>query len=293
MFLSFNNQLKNEIMDKYTSTLENTILHDILKIERMECGTLQKSKLIVSRLEEAYEDLKHFISGYSFLNEAEEIQFFKETKPRFFSLLIYYSKVYNIELRMPAGSTDDKRCHLVHIQESIRNFFDMNIELYGYYRSGSTHLDHLYFLRGKRNTRLLIDSLNFERDSCFSSCCDHRIAGILANERLEIYLNTRLAGLTHEESNNESIYGTRSNEKWTDTKNALGEIIYGIDTLASVNHGKIDIIVLAGIFGKIFNVDMGNIYQIYIELKGKKDRTEYLNRMIKALLKRMDDDDNK
>lgn len=280
-------------MDKYTSTLENTILHDILKIERMECGTLQKSKLIVSRLEEAYEDLKHFISGYSFLNEAEEIQFFKETKPRFFSLLIYYSKVYNIELRMPAGSTDDKRCHLVHIQESIRIFFDMNIELYGYYRSGSTHLDHLYFLRGKRNTRLLIDSLNFERDSCFSTCCDHRIAGILANERLEIYLNTRLAGLTHEESNNESIYGTRSNEKWTDTKNALGEIIYGIDTLASINHGKIDIIVLAGIFGKIFNVDMGNIYQIYIELKGKKDRTEYLNRMIKALLKRMDDDDNK
>lgn len=99
--------------------------------------------------------------------------------------------------------------------------------------------------------------------------------------------------MAQEESNNESIHGTRSNEKWTDTKNALGEIIYGIDTLASVNHGKIDIIVLAGIFGKMFNVDMSNIYQMYIELKGKKNRTEYLNRMIKALLKRMDDDDNK
>jgi len=293
MFLSFNNQLKNEIMEKYTSTMENTILHDILEIEGMECGMLQKSKLIVSRLEETYEALKHFISGYSFLNEAEEIRFFKEVKPRFFSLLIYYSKVYNIELRMPAGSTEDKRSHLVHIQERIRFFFDTNIELYGYYRSGSNHLDHLYFLRGKRNIRLSIDSLNFERDSCFSTCCDHRIAGILANEKLEIYLNTRLAGLAQEESNDESIHGTRSNEKWTDTKNALGEIIYGIDTLASVNHGKIDIIVLAGIFGRMFNVDMSNIYQMYIELKGKKNRTEYLNRMIKALLKRMDDDDNK
>lgn len=145
--------------------MEKTILHDILEIERIECGILQKSKLIVSRLEETYEDLKHFISGYSFLNEAEEIRFFKEIKPQFFSLLIYYSKVYNIELRMPAGSTEDKRSHLVHIQERIRFFFDTNIELYGYYRSGSNHLDHLYFLRGKRNTRLPIDSLNFERDS--------------------------------------------------------------------------------------------------------------------------------
>ncbi len=122
-------------------------------------------------------------STVSFPGEAEEIRFFKEIKPRFFSLLIYYSNVYNIEMRMPVGSTDDKRNHLVRTQEKIRNFFDMNLELYGYYRSGSTHLDHIYFLRGKQDARLPIDSLNFERDSCFSTCCDFRMAGILANEK--------------------------------------------------------------------------------------------------------------
>lgn len=293
MFLLFNNQFKSKIMEKYISTLENNVLQSILEIEGMECSTLQKSKLIVFRLEEAYMDLKHFISEYSFRNEEEEIRFFKEIKPRFFSRLIYYSKIHNIEMWMPTGSMNDKRKHLERIQECIKNFFDNNLDLYGYYRSGNTHLDHLYFLRGKQDVQLPIDSINFERDNRFSTSCDLRISKILANENLEIYLNSRLAGLTQEESNNESIHGIRSNEKWTDTKNALGEIIYGIDTLASINHGNIDIITLAEMFGKMFNVDMSNIYQIYIELKGKKDRTEYLNRMIKALLKRMDNDDNK
>lgn len=280
-------------MDKYVSTLENTILHDILEIERMGCGTLQKSKLIIPLLEKGFEELKTFITGYSFRDNTEEIRFFKEVKPRLGCQLIYHSKVCNIEMKMPAGSIEDKKMYLVRIQNRIKFFFEENMDFYGYYRSGNTHLDHLYFLRGKPEIQLHIDSFYFERDSGFSTCCDFKLAKILAHEMLEVYLNTRLQELTQGTNKTESIGSFHSHEKWTDRKNALGEIIYGIDTLASVNHGNIDIIVLAEIFGRMFNVDMSNIYQIYIDLKGKKDRTEYLNCMIKALHKRMDDDDNK
>ncbi len=280
-------------MDKYVSTLKNTILQNILEIERMECSMLQKSKFIIPILEKGFENLKSFITGYSFKDNAEEIRFFKEIKPRLSSQLIYHGKICNIEMRMPVGSTEDKKMYLMRIQNRIKFFFEENVSFYGYYRSGNTHLDHLYFLRGKPEVRLHVDSFYFERDSGFSTCYDFKLSKILAHEMLEIYLNTRLAGLAQEESNAESIGNLHSNEKWTDKKNALGEIIYGIDTLASVNYGKIDIIVLAEMFGRMFNVDLSNIYQIYIELKGKKDRTEYLNDMVKALKKRMDDDDNK
>lgn len=280
-------------MDKYVSTLENMILQNILDVERMECSTLQKSKLLILRMEDAFNGLKSFISNYSFKDDLEEIRFFKELKPRLFSQLVYYNKVYNIELKMPEGSIDDKRVYLKRIQCQIKDFFEDNLDFYGYFRSGNTHLDHIYFLRRKPDIPLCFDNFHFERDSNFSACYDFKVTEILANEMLSVYLNTELAKLAQQERDTESIHGIHSNEKWTDKKNALGEIIYGIHTLASVNHGSIDIIVLAAIFGKMFNVDLSNIYQIYIELKGKKDRTEYLNLMIKALKKRMDDDDNK
>lgn len=280
-------------MDKYVSTLENTILQNILDVERMECSVPQKSKLIIPLLKKELEGLKSFISDYSFKEEAEEIRFFKEIKPQLFSKLAYYGKVYCLEMKMPAGSLDDKKLYLKRSQEQIRYFFDMNPDFYGYYRSESSHLDHFYFLRKKPDSQLVFDNSGFERDSNFSTGYDFKVAEILANEMFSVYLNAELAKLARQESDTESIHSIHSNEKWTDKKNALGEIIYGIDTLASVNHGNIDIIVLATMFGKMFNVDMSNIYQIYIELKGKKDRTEYLSQMIKALQKRMDDDDNK
>lgn len=280
-------------MDKYVSTLENTILQNILDVERMECSALQKSKLIISLLEKEFEGLKSFISGYTFKDNAEEIRFFKEKKPQLFSKLAYYGKVYCIEMKMPAGSLDDQRIYLRRTQDQLKYFFDMNPDFYGYYRSGSTHMDHLYFLRKKHDIQLVFDSFYFERDTHFSTGYDFKVAEILANEMLSAYLNTGLAKLARQESDTESINGIHSNERWTDKKNALGEIIYGIDTLASVNYGNIDIIVLAEMFGRMFNVDMSNIYQIYIDLKGKKDRTKYLNQMIKALQKRMDDDDSK
>jgi hypothetical protein len=43
-----------------------------------------------------------------------------------------------------------------------------------------------------------------------------------------------------------------------------------------------------------FDMNMGNIFQIYGDIRKRKgDRTEYLNRMVNALSRRMDEDDNK
>lgn len=281
-------------MDKYVSTLKNRILQEVHKVEKMECGMKEKSELIIPLLEKRIEGLKIFISDYSFKDEAEEIYFFKEIKPQFLSLLVYYVEVYNIEMRIPAGSHDDKICHLSRVQSRIKYFFDMNIDFYQYYRTGSTYLDHLYFLRGKVDLPLHYDSFSFERNTSFSTCCDYKLAKILANEMLASYLDTELAKLAHGNNLAQTIHSLHSDAIWTEKKNALGEIIYGIDTLESVNRGSIEIKELAAMLGKLFNVDMSDIYHVYLAIRNRKgDRTEYLNRMIKALNKRMDNADNK
>jgi hypothetical protein len=109
-------------MENYISSLKDKVFQNIQEVEKMECSMLYKSKLIVPRLEGAFEELKSFVSNYSFKNNDEEILFFKEIKPQLFSQLMYYNEVCNIEIRMPAGSIDCRKEYLEQIlsQPKIR-----------------------------------------------------------------------------------------------------------------------------------------------------------------------------
>lgn len=60
---------------------------------------------IILLLEQGFSELKEIVSFYKFKSEMDEIFFFKIIKPKFFSKLIYYRKVYNIEMMRP-GSRD-------------------------------------------------------------------------------------------------------------------------------------------------------------------------------------------
>lgn len=250
---------------------------------------------IILIIEDAFEKLKSIISEHQFKSDLEEITFFKETKPKLFSKLIYYRKIYYLELNRPVAGFDIIRNYLQKEQCRIHFFSERNADFIQYYRSGKTMLDDFYFLRDRREFELNLESFYFERDPRFSTNFDFKVAKLLANDMLAAYLNCQLAKLKHEEENN-SYY---TNEElpiaeWTDKKTALAEIIYGIHEEKSINAGKIEIKALATIFGRIFKVDLSDIYHIFLEIRSRKtNRTEFLNRLIKALNRRMDDADSK
>src|SRR5258708_27732440 len=84
----------------------------------------------------------------------EEIQFFKEIKPKYKALLIYHQTLMNIESRKPAGDHLSVVDYYRKELNSINYFFEVNVSFYQYVRSGATHLDALYFQRGKFNIHL-------------------------------------------------------------------------------------------------------------------------------------------
>lgn len=280
-------------MDKYVSTLKNTILQNILDVERMECSMLQKSKLIIPQLEKEFEGLKSFITTYSFREDSEEIRFFKEIKPQLFCQLIYHSKVYGIEMRMPTGSIDDQKRYLKRIQDQIKYFFDMNPDFYQYYRSESTHLDHVYFLRKKPDIGQIPDSFYFERDTTFSTCYDFKVTEILANEMLGRYINSKLSEL--EQVQNGSVNKAsvpKVKMTWTGKKAELVEQIYGWIEAGSFNNGNVNIKELVEYIENVFNIDLGDYYHVFIEMRERTgSRTIFLDKLIKLLNKRMDDAD--
>ncbi|WP_255509210.1 RteC domain-containing protein [Flavobacterium sp. J27] len=109
-------------------------------------------------------NLKKFVINYKFKSEIEEIHFFKDIKPQFTSKLIYYNMVYKIEMKRPNGGNRVfvlKKYYNNELQK-LKAYFDNKLDFYKYYRSGSSYLDYKYFLRGKYDIQLALDSYYFD-----------------------------------------------------------------------------------------------------------------------------------
>lgn len=63
---------------------------------------------------------------------------------------------------------------------------------YSYYRTNSTCLDHTYFVRGKYDIKLSLDTFYFETDHSFSTSQDYKVAKFIANDLIEDYLEDQL-----------------------------------------------------------------------------------------------------
>lgn len=282
-------------MEKFISTIKENINREIQSIDAEEGNVFQKSISIITLLESAFDELKVFVSNYRFRNQLEEITFFKETKPQLFSILIYHRKVYNLEMRMPTGSHIDRRNYLESILGRIKYFFDNNADFYQYYRSGSTHLDRYYFLRGKPDIQLILDCFYFERDSKFSTSFDFKVAKMIANERLTVYINNKLLNISNQERNvPENLNLPKARLTWTSKKAELVEQIYAWDSAGCFNNGNTNIKELAEYIETVFNINLGDFYHTFLEIRERRgSRTQFLDKLIKFLEERMDGLDNK
>ena len=100
-------------MDNFINNLEKEIEKKLKTIESADLNIMKKSLEASQVLANAFQQVKEFIDSYTFKDEAEEIDFFKEIKPRLFYRLLYYRKVYNIEMNRPVGV--DSQLSLIHI----------------------------------------------------------------------------------------------------------------------------------------------------------------------------------
>ncbi|NDV83999.1 RteC domain-containing protein [Bacteroides sp. 51] len=228
------------------------------------------------------------------VKEEDEIVFFKEIKPEILGFILYFNKIHTIELKCPNGSNITFAEYYQKELDSLTYFFERNLDFYQYYRSKSTHMDGHYFIRNKRSHLLCLDSVHYIIDSEFSTGYDYKVAKILCNEMLRIYLNKKMHTLDKQtliSKNRASL--PLSDLKWTGPKTALIEIGYSFESSKFMNRGTANIKEIMIAFEIMFNIDLGDYYREYVSIRGRKiDRTKYLNILIERLLKRMDEDDS-
>ena len=278
--------------------LENILSEIDVEIDEIDLygyDIVENSLSMVHRLQAVLNDLKTKLQTYSFPAKEDEITFFKTQKPEILGRLLFFYKIYRIETQCPNGSNDVIRNYISKELDNLTYFFNRNLDFYQYYRSHSTLYDEYYFVRGKSDLRLCTDSAQFDKDPNFSTGYDYKVAKIIANEMLRIYLNKRLVKLetnTQVEDNLQKCL--KYPFRFTGKKVFLIELGYSLVSSGDINNGNVEIKEMMNFLGTVFQVELGNYYAAYIAMKErKKDRTAYLSRLQDSLVKRMDEDDSK
>lgn len=273
----------NEYCKEQLSQLEERLNEITLEIDDPILVSEMSIKIVLKELS----DLKQFILHRELQNN-EEIQFFKHLKPQFVAKLIYYNAIYKIETKMPFGGQEVVKNYLNNELLRLKKFFDNNLDFYKYYRTNSTYLDHRYFLRGKYDIKLSLDTYYFETDHSFSTSHDYKVAKIIAHDLIQVYLEDQLNNIGQKK------HFEKSPLNWTGSKTALTELIYALHTQGVFDNGNADIKVIAKVFENMFNIDLGDFYHTFMELKSRKiNQTKFLDSLRDALSRKMDENDDK
>ncbi|OJV76343.1 MAG: hypothetical protein BGO34_00425 [Bacteroidia bacterium 44-10] len=283
-------------MKEYNSEILKEV-HTELEIVDMEsCNiSLEEAESMINFLNDCLEKMRSYFLSLDSIDSSDEICFFKEIKPEVLGFLLYFNKVHAIELKCPNGSNDTLKSYYENEQESLTYFFERNIDFYQYYRSKSTYLDEHYFLRKKKSYKLCVDSVHFVMDKHFSTGYDYKVAKIICNEMLRIYLNKKKHQIEKQIIINKNRSSFPINDlKWTGPLIALVELGYSFDSSKYVNRGKADVKEIMIGLETLFNVDLGEYYRTYISIKDRKiERAKYLKIITDNFLRRMDEDDSK
>ncbi len=278
-------------MLRFISTLNKNLNTQLQAIDLEQTDLIKKAQQSTLAFTGALAALKAFIIEYTFADEAEEINFFKETKPELVGQLLYHIKIFNIESRRPLGSRQIQENYLRHELEKLTYFFNSHLEFYQYYRMKSTYLDDRYFTRGKQDINLCDDNLMFYIDPGFSTSHDYLVAQIITNDRLQVYLNTELENLAIKAANPTwEQLGNGTCLRWTESKTSLVELIYALASSGALNNGNCEIRELTALFEQAFNTRLPDIYRTYLEIKIRSNPTKFIDTLKNSILRKIDEE---
>jgi len=266
--------------ERFYSAMENQLAEITLSGEPLT----EQYKASIKVCKKAMTKLKNYVSSYAFQSVTEEVHFFKEIKPQFYSKYIYYINIYNFLTEKPTGGENIQRDYIhMHLAE-LKTFFDHNRAFYSYYRSGMTQMDEIYYTRGGFDVHAELE--DFEEDEQYSTSHDYKLSKIIANEKFQDYLNLELAKIGQEEIT--SIGGRKifpfDHPKWTASPTDAAELLYGLQASCAVNNGQIDIKELVAIWEFVFQMKINEPYhKLYDIAKRQTEMFVFFKRMQESL----------
>lgn len=280
-------------INEFTDSLYEDMNLKLEEINKNEFNNIQALRRCSYEVLQCLTRLKVYITDNKFLDKESEIHFFKNIKPKFLSKFIYYHKVFEIVSRLPFSSMEEMKSFYLLELDKIKDYLNENKEFYSYYRSNSTLFDEAYFLRKEPESWLLLNFDDYETDLNFTTIYDHKLSKIIAYESLSVFILEAINALELKQSNRTNSASEKKQKlTWTGSKVSLIELLYALQSTGSFNSGTIDIKRLAIHLEHFFNIDLGNYYRVFQEIRIRKSsRTAFLDQLKDKLINRMDESD--
>ncbi|PWT74719.1 MAG: hypothetical protein C5B59_10540 [Bacteroidetes bacterium] len=140
-------------------------------------------------------ELRSWVNENPFLSESDEIYFFKKIKPLFYSELLYYHKLYKIEIESPKADVEEQLKYLKKKVRRLNAFLYQLREFHFYLKGEESFLDQSCFRRGQPITGAFLNFKNFNPDPIFSTPGCDLTARLLATEKLVEWLGESISDL--------------------------------------------------------------------------------------------------
>lgn len=272
-----------------------TLLKDLeSEIEHVKIENVNYVPVAIKLIKSYIEQLKQFIEENEFKSNQEEIFYFKELKPQFCALLIYYFRVHDYQINTPIGSSAEKQAHIKKQLNSLTLDFTKHRSFYLYIISEETHLDEKYFLRENAKKNLAFETYSTDFDFRYCTGFDQKVAMLIAHKKLEYFyqnelnlmVNPELIRSISQKSENthyESYY-EKNKLKWTESQSALTELIYALYESKTFNYGNTTVQEITKHFENVFDMKISNIHRSFSDIKNRKNgNLKFLDALVNRL----------
>ena len=281
-------KLNSMIMDKFTAKLREETNSNLDTIKSSEKDSIVRIGKSIEIIESALSELREFTLSYTFVTEEEEIKFFKQTKPYLLSTLIFYRKIYQMELNRPKAGLCVPEEYWKKQLETISQFHEQNKHYYHYYRCGHCYLDRFYFLRNTDKIHLGAEEIYVDRDPNFSTYFDLKISEIIACDLLEGYLINEVEKIKNSDEGQGYSKIAKADLIWTGPKIDLIELVYALHEVGHLNCGKKSLKATTNAFEVMFGIELDNVSRGMYDLRIREKPSKFLDELRKSLLKRLD-----
>jgi len=273
-------------MTAFVEELYENLDDDLRYIETEQATPQERNLNAVLKAEAAITTLKEKMKDYQFENDTEEIYFFRNSLPLFYSRLIFHLRLYNLETNRQGTSRKLCKKLFQHELKDIDLFFKKQITFRQYYHSGNTLLDKELFTKHHDHVQLpfLLTDYSFVLDPDFCTTYSLILSQMLAFEKLQEYIFVELKKLDSIQLPDapESI----TPKKWQLGSFALIELGYLLHLTGAI-HGNLKDTM--NFLEDCFETKLGNYSRTFQKMRIRKgDRAAFLVKGIDTVYRHMD-----
>jgi len=224
--------------------------------------------------------VRMFVTKNGFNSVEDEIQFFKTIRPKvasrigFITFVIEYMHISTISVQMKDDLINQKSSYFkLIITENKNQIVRINRNM--------KEDDDKFYIRNKFTAPTNMIGNEVLLDPNFTTFHSLLKEKLLTYELIQKFLNNM----------SESAEKYLSPLVWTGSKAALTELMYSLYHAQSLNNGNLDIRLLTQTFEKIFNIDLGDVYRTFHEIKNRNEPTIFLEKLKSVILNKVEEDD--